>query len=84
MVQSIDSFALSWLTSTAKEEEEGEVELSVGTGLKGKATPRTNGAMLSVTLRPESKQNRVFNVRMRNQIVKNKNGQLINVCSYGF
>lgn len=55
-MQSIDSFALSWLTSTAKEDEEGEVELSVGTGRKGKATPRTNGAMLSVTLRPENKR----------------------------
>lgn len=59
MVQSIDSFALSWLTSTAKEGEEGEVELSIGTGRKGKVTPRTNGAMLSVTLRPENKRDRI-------------------------
>lgn len=62
-----DSFSLlSWLISIAEEgekeeegEEEEEEELPVGIGRKGKATPRTNGAMLSVTLRPKNKHDRI-------------------------
>lgn len=41
------------------EEEEEEEELPVGIGRKGKATPRTNGAMLSVTLRPKNEHDRI-------------------------
>lgn len=64
-----DSFSLlSWLISIAEEEEkeeegeeeeEEEEELPVGIGRKGKATPRTNGAMLSVTLRPKNEHDRI-------------------------
>ena len=50
----IDSFSLMfWLISTGEEETEETEELSVGIGRRGKATPRTNGAILSVTLRPK-------------------------------
>lgn len=62
-----DSFSLlSWLISIAEEEEkeeegeeEEEEELPVGIGRKGRATPRTNGAMLSVTLRPKNEHDRI-------------------------